>query len=112
MKIVITGASAGIGFETALKLSENPANEIIAVARREDRLKALKELSRKRNSASKLDDGVGDLSHANSLAYVVKSIGTKFSAVDILINNAGLLINRPFEELTGEDWLAIYSTNV
>ncbi len=112
MKIVITGASAGIGYETALKLSENPANEIIAIARREDHLKSLKEEASKRNTSSRLDYVVGDLSHENSLDYVIKSIGTKYNAIDILINNAGHLINKPFEELTGEDWLAVYSTNV
>jgi len=112
MNIIITGASAGIGYEAALLLSKDNTNHVIAVARREDRLKSLKEKAKKKNQAANLDYVVGDISHDNDLAYISKFIGSKFKKVDILINNAGLLINRPFEELTADDWLNIYSTNV
>src|SRR5437870_4231504 len=99
MNILITGASAGVGYETALLLAANTQNEILAIARREDRLKSLQQQSLKQNSASKLDYIAGDLSQAGFLSDIEKRIKSKWNSVDVLINNAGLLINKPFEAL-------------
>ncbi len=112
MNIVITGASSGIGYQTALQLSANPDHCVIAVSRNETKLGKLKAESLKKNPQSKLNTLAGDISTENSVAAIAESIKSKFGDIQVLINNAGLLINKPFEELSFKDWMDVYSTNV
>ena len=53
-----------------------------------------------------------DLSDADSINNAVKFIKKNFSSVDVLINNAGKLINKPFVETTIQDFKSVYSVNV
>ncbi len=112
MNIVITGASSGIGYQSSLLLSSNSQNHVIAVSRNKEKLDQLKEESLHQNSQSKLDVIAGDISGEASAAGISEKVKAIFSNVDILINNAGLLINKPFQELTLKDWMDVYSVNV
>lgn len=112
MNIVITGASSGIGYQTSLLLSGNPENNVIAISRNEIKLETLKAESLKNNPQAKLTTIAGDISDEKSVAKISENIKSIFPDLDILINNAGLLINKPFEELTLKDWTDVYSTNV
>ncbi|MEJ5054948.1 SDR family NAD(P)-dependent oxidoreductase [Sphingobacterium sp. MYb382] len=110
--IIITGASSGIGFEAVLDLTANKDNNVIALARSADKLRKLHEI------ASSLNHDGGTLypvqfdivfdDYANGLIPFVKS---KFDKVDILINNAGVLINKPFLETNMEDFAKLFQTN-
>ena len=53
-----------------------------------------------------------DLSDADSINNAVEFIKNNFSTVDVLINNAGKLINKPFIETTIQDFKSVYSVNV
>ena len=53
-----------------------------------------------------------DLSDSDSINKAAKFIKNKFSSVDILINNAGKLINKPFIETSFEDFKSVYNVNV
>lgn len=108
MNIIITGASSGIGFETALKLSEEPANKIIAVSRRTDLLRQLQSDARHKNIIPLTFDIVKGDYEADFYPFITANI----EKLDVLINNAGLLIKKSFEELTENDWTDIYTTNV
>ncbi len=112
MNIVITGASSGIGYQAALQLSANPDHHVIAVSRNEAKLGKLKVESLKRNPQSKLITLAGNISNENAVNGIAESIKSKFADLDILINNAGLLINKSFGELSSKDWMDVYSTNV
>jgi NAD(P)-dependent dehydrogenase (short-subunit alcohol dehydrogenase family) len=112
MNIVITGASSGIGYQTALILSENPDNRVVAISRNKTKLDELKSESLRKNSNSNLHTIAGDISNEKSVTTLVQEINSNFKNIHILINNAGLLINKPFEELTMQDWIDVYSTNV
>ena len=101
--VVITGSSRGIGFELVNLFNKNNYNVIA--------------LSRNLSSISKLNlNNVStfstDLSDSSSINKAVKFINNKFSSVDILINNAGKLINKPFVETTKQDFISVYSVNV
>ncbi|MDG1031649.1 MAG: SDR family NAD(P)-dependent oxidoreductase [Flavobacteriaceae bacterium] len=101
--VVITGSSRGIGFELVNLFNKNNYNVIA--------------LSRNLSSISKLNlNNVStfstDLSDSSSINKAVKFINNKFSSVDILINNAGKLINKPFIETTKQDFISVYSVNV
>ncbi len=111
MNIVVTGASAGIGYETVVKLSQN-GHHVVAIARREEALLKLKNECERINPLSKVTTLAADVSglSANDLFTTLKMAG--FECVDALLNNAGLLINKPFTSLDKTDWLRIYEVNV
>lgn len=106
MTIIISGASRGIGFETVKLLSQNPDNKIIAISRKMDSLKKLsKETARKNIQLLPLD-----LTNFDEV-YLYSAL-SEIQSVDILINNAGLLINKPFLELSDADWKKVFEVNV
>jgi short-subunit dehydrogenase len=53
-----------------------------------------------------------DLSSEEDLKKVTNFVSKNWKQVDILINNAGKLINKPFDKLTSEDFLEVYKVNV
>ncbi len=108
MNIVITGASSGIGHEVALKLSEEPLNRIYAIARNKESLLSLSEASGNKNIiAMPMDITAG----RSLLSELKKRLETEAGRVDILINNAGHLVNKPFEEHTEADIASSVSVN-
>jgi 3-oxoacyl-[acyl-carrier protein] reductase len=106
MNIIITGASRGIGFQTARLLSENKSNRLLLLSRNTEPLEALS------NSVphSNVDYLAFDLLNPDWSALKMKLAG--WESVDRVINNAGLLINKPFAELTLNDWQRVYGVNV
>lgn len=104
MNIIITGASKGIGYDTALKLAENAEHKILALSRDEAKLQELAAKSDRINYLA-FDIVNPDL---DALLQKVEAMG----GVDILLNNAGLLINKPFRQLTMQDWQRSFGTNI
>jgi len=101
--VVITGTSRGIGFELAQLFATN-GNVVMA-------------LSRKQNSINQLqNDRITavhcDLASEKSVIDTAEEINMKFDHVDILIHNAGMLVNKPFEKLTKSDFVNCYEINV
>ncbi|WP_222536066.1 SDR family NAD(P)-dependent oxidoreductase [Pedobacter polysacchareus] len=111
MNIVLTGASSGIGFEAALEFSNYKANKIVCIARSADKLRKLLEIARSINPDCVLlpveFDIVND-DYAVLLPFLEERLGT----VDILINNAGSLIKKPFLETSKEDLYQMFESNV
>lgn len=101
--IVITGTSRGIGFELA-KLFADKGHNVLALSRNTKPLAKLNHPNIKLISV--------DISNNSDLENVTEFIKSKWKNVDILINNAGKLINKPFTELTSEDFLEVYKVNV
>lgn len=108
MNIVITGASSGIGYATALRLSENPSHKVIAISRTADLLRQLQKEAKNSNILPM----TFDLVKGNYEADLYSFISANLDTVDILLNNAGLLKKKSFDKLTDEDWIEIYHTNV
>ncbi len=93
MNIIVTGAGRGIGLEVCKDFILNPDNTIYAISRNIDALKALQD------SFPNLVPLSFDL-ESNSFDEVVNQIGGN---IDILINNAGLLINKAFGDFEQTD---------
>lgn len=104
--IIITGASRGIGFETALHLAAE-GHKVTAIARSENELNNLENLYPDLITALPLD-----LTRSSSLEKIINYLSENKIKADGLINNAGLLINKPFPELTDEDWNRQLSVNL
>ncbi|HMR18973.1 MAG TPA: SDR family oxidoreductase [Sphingobacterium sp.] len=111
--IIITGASSGIGFEAVLDLTANKDNQVIALARSADKLRKLHEIASSLNhDGGKLYPVQFDIVYDNYPDSLVPFIQSKFDKVDILINNAGALVYKPFMETTVEDFAQMLQSNV
>lgn len=108
MNIVITGASSGIGREVALILAQVPDHRIYAIARSEEALRSLEEACQNGNITAVPLDITGDRSLLRGLG---KRLSEEAGRVDILINNAGYLVNKPFEEHTGDEIASLVAVN-
>ena len=95
----ITGASRGIGFETVKAFLEGGHN-VVVMTRNIEALSELAATYRDRLHLCKVD--LLDISRTALPDH----------PVDILINNAGALVNKPFETITQEDLQKVYGTNV
>lgn len=111
MNIVLTGASSGIGFEAALELSLSNDNKIVCIARSADKLRKLLEIARGINPGCTIYPVEFDIV-MDDYAILVSFLKERLGHIDILINNAGALINKPFLETTGNDLADMYQSNV
>jgi len=102
-KVIITGTSRGIGFELAQQFA-NSNFQVLALSRNQ---KPLDNLNQKNITTLSVD-----LCNQNDLEKVSTYLQKNWQNVDILIHNAGYLINKPFENLTKEDFLRVYDVNV
>ncbi|MDX1720844.1 MAG: SDR family oxidoreductase, partial [Salegentibacter mishustinae] len=101
--IVITGTSRGMGYEM-VKLFAEKGYKVLALSRND---KPVSELNLENVTAISCD-----ISKAEDLEKVSAFVETKWKQVDVLINNAGTLINKDFEKISAEEFQQIYSTNV
>lgn len=108
MLILITGASKGIGFEVVKQLSKNPAYLLIAVSRNTSTLTKYIEQNNTSNILP-LKADVTKTSHQKKIFATLKKL--KLS-LNVLINNAGELVNKPFQKITAKELQSVYATNV
>jgi NAD(P)-dependent dehydrogenase (short-subunit alcohol dehydrogenase family) len=112
MNIIITGASSGIGYQTALRLSRKEHNKVFVLSRNEEGLNRLVELSKSEQAAGVIIPLVIDIAANNFKELIDLLQANHIDHVDVLIHNAGQLITAPFESLKLEDWQTVYRTNV
>lgn len=101
-RIIITGTSRGIGFEMVKLLAQQDC-EILALSRNDQPVKEL--------NLGNVTTFPFDLSSAEDLTKVEGFLKDNWKRVDVLINNAGKLVNKNFEEITSEELMAVYQTN-
>jgi NAD(P)-dependent dehydrogenase (short-subunit alcohol dehydrogenase family) len=101
---VITGASSGIGQRMATVLHATGA-QVVAAARREDRLKELAE------DCDGLVPIAVDLATTSGREQLVEMTLDRFGRVDVLVNNAGIGYPYPAEDETLEHWASVIEIN-
>ena len=101
--IIITGTSRGIGFEL-VHLFANKGYNVLALSRNAQPVNNL--------HFENITSMAFDLSKAEDYNKVEEFINSEWKQVDILINNAGTLLNKPFAETTMQDFEEVYTTNV
>ncbi len=99
---IITGASGGIGAGLVGGFLEEGYN-VVATSR---------EATRKLTSSDSLILLDGDIGNQQTATYAVEAAINGFGTVDVLVNNAGIFLKKPFTDFTTEDFDALVSTNL
>jgi NAD(P)-dependent dehydrogenase (short-subunit alcohol dehydrogenase family) len=102
-KIIVTGTSRGIGYEL-VQILANQGHQVLALSRNETPCKLL--------NMQNITAFSFDITEASHFQKVTDFIESDWEGVDILINNAGALLNKPFAETTMDDFEAVYKVNV
>ncbi|MGB5435952.1 MAG: SDR family oxidoreductase [Maribacter sp.] len=101
--VIITGTSRGIGFEMA-QLFANEGHRVLALSRNERTIAQIKD--------ENIDTLPFDITKNEDFCLVEDYLNTHWQSVDILINNAGKLLNKPFLETGAAEFEAVYQVNV
>lgn len=107
---VVTGASSGIGKACALALGEAGAN--VVVNYHKDATEADEVVKAIRDMGSLAIAVQADVSSEEDVIEMFKKTYAEFDTVDILINNAGLQQDAPFEEMTLKQWQTVIDVNL
>ncbi len=111
MNILISGASSGVGFEAVLELILNTENKVLALARSGDKLQRLLEIAKGLNPECQLFPVQFDLVNDDIHLGLVPFIQQNFGKIDILINNAGALEVKPFDQTNEIDFVEMLQSN-
>lgn len=107
--VVITGASSGIGEAAALLPAERGAKVVLG-ARRSDRLVAL--AARIAQAGGESTYACTDVKRRDDLSALVKLACRRYSKLDVLVNNAGVMPISPLYDLRVDDWEEMIDVNI
>src|SRR6202451_4436935 len=99
---IITGASGGIGAGLVEGFLREGYN-VVATSR---------DANRKLTTSGSLVLLDGDIGKQQTAAYAVEAAINNFGTIDVLVNNAGIFLTKPFTDFTTEDFDALVSTNL
>src|SRR6185436_2709254 len=106
---VVTGASSGIGEATARRLAGAGAS-VALVARRGDRLEALaKEIEKDGGRALPIKSDITDEAEARA---AIEQAQSELGRLDVLVNNAGVMLLGPIEGADTSEWRQMIDVNV
>ncbi|MGB5942062.1 MAG: SDR family oxidoreductase [Leeuwenhoekiella sp.] len=102
--VIVTGTSRGIGFELAQLFAKNDW-KVLALSRNDKPIDALKD--------SNISSFPFNIGQAEDFQKVAQFVSNNWDGrVDVMIHNAGALVNKPFAETTAEDFKKVYEVNV
>ena len=108
--VLITGASRGIGRETAKYLAEKGYRVIANYNKSEQKAIELQEELKKENY--NIDIFKADVSKREEVKKMIEYTLNKYNRIDVLINNAGISDFKLFTDVTDEDWNNIINNNL
>lgn len=107
--VIITGGASGIGKATAERFLEEGAKVAILDVSEKNGETALKELKKKGFTPLIL---TGDVAKSSDVKKMVSTAKAKLGRIDVLFNNAGILVEGTVEDVTEKDWDRIMAVNV
>jgi len=106
---VVTGGNGGIGLGMARGLARAGARIVVAARNREKSLAAVTELERLGGEAVAVEV---DVTREASVAALVRATTERWGRLDVLVNNAGINIRKPAQDLSLEEWHRVLETNL
>ncbi|MGB9109367.1 MAG: SDR family NAD(P)-dependent oxidoreductase, partial [Telluria sp.] len=108
---VVTGAAGGIGLAIARRLLADGASVVLADLNEERLATASADLAKDADPA-RIAVVRCDVSVEADVVHAVDTAVQQFGGIDIVVNNAGLMVFKPIEEQTGEDWTRILNVDL
>ncbi len=108
--VLITGGSRGIGRAAAIKFAELGANVIIVYKNNEKQAQSL--VNEIQNIGGSIKTIKADVSLKEDLDKIVETALSFYGKIDVLVNNAGIVYDREFEEIKYEESLQLLKTNM
>lgn len=108
-RVLVTGASRGIGRAIALRFASAGADVIVAARNRHELQDLAEEITSKGRRCLVVPT---DLRDPSSIANLAQQVGGEFQGLDILVNNAGVGAWAPLEELTLEQYDEMFDVNM
>ena len=109
-KAIVTGANSGIGKGIAIALGEAGADVVVNYVR--DEGTADEVVQNIRRCGSKAYSHCADVSSEPQVVEMFQKMVKEFGAIDILINNAGLQKDAPFDQMTLDQWNFVIGVNL
>jgi meso-butanediol dehydrogenase / (S,S)-butanediol dehydrogenase / diacetyl reductase len=107
---IVTGAASGIGLATAMRLGSEGARVLIADLDLDKGNAAADEV--RRAGAPDAMAAVCNVAEEAAVERAVDAAIDRFGKIDIVVNNAGLMVFKPIAEQTGDDWLKILNVDL
>jgi len=107
---LVTGASRGIGRGIAEELGASGANVVVNYRSSEDEAYQVRDI---------IEEGPGsavvaqaDVSNYDEAMAMGEAVREEFGSIDVLVNNAGITVDKKFENMTREDWDSVIDVNL
>ena len=108
--VVVTGAGRGIGLAVTKRFVADGDNVVALDLRFSDEAKALQEIARANGGELTLIEG--DVSKPHDAAALIAAAISRHGRIDVLVNNAGVLLSKATVETTFEDWTRVIAINL
>lgn len=108
--VLVTGASRGIGAATAIGVAETGAD--VAVAYRRESARAAAVVDEIRSMGRVAESFAADLADAGRARALVAAVEERFGRIDGLVNNAGVMPETSFLEISDEEWETVLRTDL
>jgi len=107
---VVTGSSRGIGRQIAFALARAGASVVVNYRSSEELAEAVVETIE--TSPGDAIAVQADIAEPDEIEAMVETVHDELGPVDVLVNNAGITIDRTFEEMSYEDWTTVIDVNL
>ena len=109
--VLVTGSSRGIGKAIVTDFAEKGYNVVINYRKEENEANKLREELENKHNIQAITIKA-DVSNEQEVKNMVQQIVDRFGNIDVLVNNAGIAIDKEFEDRTVEDWQITLNTNL
>ncbi len=107
---LVTGSSRGIGRDIAFEFARCGADVIVNYRSSDEKAQEVTDQI-EANDETAIAVGA-DVSDPNDVARMAEKVHDELGSVDVLVNNAGITIDRKFEDMTYEDWSRVIEVNL